>query len=271
MNLRYEINEYLSGKKLIGDNYTEEEILKWYEEEKNAYANLVDSRGSYSYEYHALNKACGFRFLHDTPPKSIRACGFGSAFGDELLPIRDKISTTVLVDSASSFHQRSLPVGVSTVLANPSGKIDADDESFDLITCFGVLHHIPNVSFVMSEFYRCLAPGGTLLVREPTTSMGDWRLPRSGVTKNERGIPSRLFNEIILVSGFQILKRTSCVFPPLAVICRKIGISPYNAKVPLLLDLMLSKWFSWNYNYHRTSFLSKLAPASDFYVCRKSS
>lgn len=269
MRSNSDVSEYFNGAKLIGDDYSETEILQWYEQEKDAYAGLVNSRESYYYEYHALNIACGFNMLKDVPSCSIRACGFGSAFGDELQPIQDKISSTVLIDSASSFHARPLPQGVRTVLAQPSGEINCGSDSFDLITCFGVLHHIPNVSFVVSEFYRCLASGGLLMVREPTTSMGDWRLPRDGVTKNERGIPSRLFNDIIQNAGFEILNYTPCVFPPLAVVCRKFGLSPYNSKLTVHLDLLFSRVFRWNYRYHRVKLLDKFSPASDFLVCRK--
>jgi SAM-dependent methyltransferase len=264
-----DIGTYLSGYKLIGDDYSEAEILQWYEEEKDAYAGLVDARKSYYYEYHALNAICGFNILKNTPPFSIRACGFGSAFGDELLPIQDKIASTILIDSASSFHSRPLPQGVQTILAQPSGEINSSADSFDLITCFGVLHHIPNVSFVVKEFHRCLASGGLLMVREPTTSMGDWRRPRYGVTKNERGIPSSIFKGILMNAGFEIIKHNQCVFPPLAFFVRKFGLSPFNSKILVYLDLLLSRFFNWNYRYHRVKLLDKFSPASDFFVCRK--
>lgn len=269
MSQKHDVSEYFSGSKLIGDDFNESEIQEWYEQEKNAYAGLIDTRDSYYYEYHALNEACGFGIIKRAPPHSIRVCGFGSAFGDELKPIQDKIVSTVLIDSASSFHERPQSKGVRTVLAQSTGEINCDTNSFDLITCFGVLHHIPNVSFVMSEFYRCLASGGILMVREPTTSMGDWRVPRVGVTKNERGIPSILFEEIIRKAGFEILKHSPCVFPPLAVLCRKAGMAPYDSKITVFLDLLLSRAFRWNYRYHRSRLIDKFAPASDFYVCRK--
>lgn len=263
------INEYLSGAKLIGDDYDELQILQWYEQEKNAYAGLLDSQCSYSYEYHSLNQACGFNELRKVPSGSLRTCCFGSAFGDELQPIVEAISTTVLIDSASSFLDRPLGNGVRTILAQASGAIDMATNSLDLITCFGVLHHIPNVSFVISEFYRCLDVGGLLMVREPITSMGDWRYPREGVTQNERGLPSDIFKGILLGAGFEILKYNPCVFPPFAVAMRKLGLAPYNSKVLVWIDLLLSRAFRWNCRYHRLGFWDKFAPASDFYVCRK--
>jgi SAM-dependent methyltransferase len=269
MNSRRNFEDYLGGKFLIGDDYSYHEILRWYEEEKNAYADLIDAKDSYSYEYHALNERCGFRILNEKPSRSLRVCGFGSAYGDELAPIQEKISNTVLIDSADAFHKHTAPTASLIVPANPTGKINISENSLDLVTCFGVLHHIPNVSFVFSEFYRCLASGGILLVREPTTSMGDWRTPRVGVTKNERGIPADIFRNIILSAGFEIIRETPCFFPPFSAVCRKLGIRPYANKYTVGLDLLLSTLFSWNYKYHRTGIIDRFAPASLFYVCIK--
>ena len=41
----------------------------------------------------------------------------------------------------------------------PSGALPVADGHFDLATCFGVLHHVPNVSAVVAELARCLRPG----------------------------------------------------------------------------------------------------------------
>ena len=84
MRPKSDINDYFNGAKLIGDDYSDTEILQWYEQEKDAYAGLDNSRKSYYYEYHALNIACGFNMLKDAPHSSIRACGFGSAYGDAI-------------------------------------------------------------------------------------------------------------------------------------------------------------------------------------------
>ncbi len=78
------------------------------------------------------------------------------------------------------------------------GKMEFPNNSFDVITSFGTLHHIPNVEFIIDEMARVLKPGGYLLIREPIISMGDWRNPRNGLTSRERGIPFELMKNYIL-------------------------------------------------------------------------
>ena len=73
---------------------------------------------------------------------------------------------------------------------------------FDLIVCFGALHHIPNVSRIIGEFYRCSEKGGYVLMREPIISMGDWTKKRKGLTRRERGIPLKILRDIIALIRF---------------------------------------------------------------------
>ena len=42
--------------------------------------------------------------------------------------------------------------------------------SFDIVVCFSVLHHIPNVSTVVNEMFRVLQPGGRLVIYTPSAS-----------------------------------------------------------------------------------------------------
>ena len=263
-----DIDIYLSGKKLIGNDYNSEQISKWYEEEKDAYPQLI-KESDYIYSYHMLNKICGFDLILNDLPDNMTVCGFGSAYGDELDPIVDFCSSITLIDSSASFHSEKIGGHIKYIQANSSGIIDLPENHFDLITCFGVLHHIPNVSFVLSELHRCLKPNGILLVREPTTSMGDWRKRREGVTKNERGIPREIFSNFLLDLDFILLRKNACFFPPLTRLYAGLGLSIFRYKVPTILDCILCKIFSFNYSYHRTSFFKKLAPASEFYVCKK--
>jgi ubiquinone/menaquinone biosynthesis C-methylase UbiE len=47
-----------------------------------------------------------------------------------------------------------------------TNKIHLDTESVRFITCFQVLHHITGYQEVLDEFYRILAPGGLIIIRE---------------------------------------------------------------------------------------------------------
>ena len=108
-----------------------------------------------------------------------------------------------------------------------------------------------------------------MLIREPIVSMGDWTKPRSGLTKRERGIPLKIFEEIIRASGFTIKHKTLCFFPAIPKLLYKIGVAAYNNPTVTWLDEVLSRSFSWNLRYHRTNVLAKIGPASAYFVLEK--
>ena len=105
----------------------------------------------------------------------------------------------------------------STVLpAQPFGDIALEDAAVDLVTCFGALSYIANVSHVLREFARVLEPSGLLLIREPMTSMGGgWGSPQrgSGVTPHARGVPCGYFRRELAADGFVVERETLVGFP----------------------------------------------------------
>jgi SAM-dependent methyltransferase len=270
MNNIESIDKYLSGEVLIGDDYDPEEILQWFEDEREAYAELGAAEAkTYSYDYHALNTYHGYRLLPQGRQFG-HACGFGSAYGDELLPIRKRIEKITLIDSSKKFGDNILEgLAASFIAASPDGSIKVADNEFDLITCFGVLHHIPNVSFVLGELTRCLKTDGVLLLREPTTSMGDWRFPRRGLTRRERGIPYDILRQIIDSCGLKVINHSSCLFSPLAAAAARVGVSVGAKQWLVEIDSVLCQLSSWNSRYHRRNIFEKFAPASEFYVLSK--
>lgn len=187
----WNMENYLSGDELLGDDFTPEQIKEWYKDEEEGYAELgAKDRSSYRYVYHALNSLHGFKHLAKNRFENV--LGVGSAYGDEFLPIAKKIDRLTILDSSDAFTSNKVH-GLPCTFVKPSvdGKMPFDNNSFDLITCLGVLHHIPNVTFVTGEIYRCLSDGGSVLMREPIVSMGGWSKPRPGLTKRERGIPCK--------------------------------------------------------------------------------
>ena len=188
------MDKYFNGDKLYGDDFSKDQIEKWHEAEKEGYSGIVQDREiEYKYIYNSMNYLHGFRYL-DHINKFTNALGLGSAYGDEFLPYISKIENIVIIEPSDDLHRSKLghltPAWVKPTI---SGKTDFPDNSFDLITCFGVLHHIPNVTCVLSEMERVLMPKGFMMIREPISTMGDWRVPRKNLTKNERGIPKEFF------------------------------------------------------------------------------
>lgn len=263
-------DQLLKGEKLYGDDFSLEEIEAWFKDEEEGYFNLgAGNKEQYIYGYHALNLEYGFRFLPDKPFSSV--LGFGSAYGHELLPILERSSHITIMDSSGGFATQELKgVRVNYVKPEVNGILPFSRDTFDLVTCFSVLHHIPNVTTVINEIYRCLQPGGYALVREPTISMGDWRVPRKGLTKRERGIPDTIFNQIILASGLEIKNEHKCMFSLTSRLHYFLRKPVYNSRLAVKLDKCLCSLPFWSNQYHPNHFLHKLRPTAVFYVLFKS-
>lgn len=264
-----DLNRYLRGEMLFGDDFDDEEIARWYVDEKEAYAALgAKDIDSYEYGYHAWNMFHAYRYLPDRLFGEV--LGFGSAYGDELIPIVGRAGAVTIVDPSESFaNAEGRGVKADYVKPGHDGTLPMATDRFDLITCFGVLHHIPNVSFVMSELARVLRQGGYLILREPIVSMGDWRLPRRGLTKRERGIPLPLMRRIIASTGLSIVRESPCGFPLVPRVFGVIGKSAYNSAFGTRVDALLAITFAWNINYHATSLFRKVRPTSAYFLLRK--
>jgi SAM-dependent methyltransferase len=260
------VEKYLSGKELYGDDFELEQIREWYEDEEEAYAALgAKDKASYHYAYHALNSLHGFKHLGQR--EFANALGLGSAYGEEFNPIIGKIRNLTIVDPSDAFADAEVS-GVPCKYVKPrqDGVLPFEDQTFDLITSLGALHHIPNVTTVVNELYRCLAPNGFALIREPIVSMGDWTKPRAGLTARERGIPLGVFLSIVRDAGFQIRKQSLCVFPLIPKLAARAGVAAYNSGFITRLDALMCGLFSWNMRYHATKSVHKLRPVSVYFV-----
>ena len=260
----------LRGDFLYGDDFSAEAIALWFEQEKEGYSSLgAADRTSYRYVYHALNEHHGYNYLKNIPIPHV--LGVGSAWGDELLPLVGRAQRATILDPSLSFADSKIEaLPVTYKRPRVDGRIELEDSSVDLVVCFGVLHHIPNVSFVIKEIFRVLRPGGHFLLREPVVSMGDWRLARPGLTKNERGIPLPILRGTLLKVGFQVQREAMVDLAPLIRILGKfVKVDVFNSLTLVKLDAFLSKLFSWNLRYHTGWPWQKVRPTSAFFVCCK--
>ena len=263
------IMPYFSGEKLYGDDFTAEEIMQWFEDEKEGYSKLIEERkegGALKdgllnlkgqYGYHAMNMHHGYKYL--PKEKLPQVLSIGGSFGDELLPIISRIENiTILEPSEKAVSAELEGVPIEYVSPSPTGEMPFDDNRFDLITSFGVLHHIPNVSKVVGEAFRCLKPGGFALIVDPIGSLGDWRYPRQGLTKRERGIPVPIFKDIFNSCNFEIVNETLCMFSLIGRMANVTNLRLFNNAVLIELDKLLCRMFGHNNVYHATTFYQKL-------------
>jgi SAM-dependent methyltransferase len=264
-----EIEKCLLGEKLYGDDFSPAQIETWFKDEENAYYNLGPRDGrNYTYGYHALNWMHGFSALPNCRFRHV--LGVGSAYGDELAPLAERVERLTILEPSPGFVVRRIRgVPVAYVKPEPSGKFPFAEGEFDLITCFSVLHHIPNVSSVLSEVFRCAAPGGYALVREPVVSMGDWRQPRKGLTKRERGIPLKIFRPMIAAAGFEIVRERKFMFPVTRRLRYFVNSPVFNSRSLTKIDALISCLPVWSTRYHPQRFVHKLRPEAIFLVLQR--
>jgi SAM-dependent methyltransferase len=245
--------EYFRGEKLYGDDFNATEIEAWFRDEEDSYPDMIPSLQNFEYLYHALNHENGFRYLPEKEFEHI--LGFASVYGHELIPLLHKAKKVTIIEASERLFSHELNgVPITYVKAQSSGIVPFPDNSFDLIVCLGALHHIPNVSKVVNEFFRCLKQGGYALIHEPIKSMGDWTKPRKGLTKRERGIPYPIFRRIVVSTGFRILKEsktghtaTKLVQIPYERITKR---SIYNSRTAMWFDKIFCSLFHIDRQYH---------------------
>jgi SAM-dependent methyltransferase len=261
--------EYFLGERVYGDDFSLAQIKEWYEQEETGYYDLTKTRGAYSYGYHALNYLHGVACLKE---RVFDCClALGCARGDDVVPLAPRVRKFIAIEPAEQWWSDTIG-GTPASFVKPaiSGDISLPDNAADLATCLGVLHHIPNAGHVLGEVARVLRPGGVFLMREPILTMGDWRKPRRGLTRNERGFPLAWLDQKIARHGFRVVRRRLCMFPGTTRFGKALGLGPvYNNRFLTMLDRLVSSMLSWNLHYHRDTIFKKVAPSSVFYVLEK--
>jgi len=263
------VDHCLAGERLWGDDFSVVEIEEWFEDERDAYYSLAPRNlAQYVYEYHALNWYHGFRHL--PPMRFRRILGLGSAYGHELLPVAGWADDIAILETSKDFTVQEIDgKPVKYVKPRPDGTFPFSDGEFDLIVCFGVLHHIPNVTKVVGEMARCISPGGYALVREPIISMGDWRKPRPGLTRRERGIPLNILSDIIHSCRFEVIRERKCMFSLTSRLNYVMRSPVYNSILCTAVDAFICNLPIWPTRYHARSTVQKLRPWCVFCVLRR--
>lgn len=257
----------MSGDHIFGDDFVPTSIDRWFEDEKSA--SYACYEGVDTTQYDALNWIHAFRRVKHR--KFENCLAIGVADGKDVEPLAHQVGRFFCVEPEEKWWRPIIGGKPAYYRApNANGSLDTfHDGFFDLSIAIGCLHHIPNVSHIISEMGRTTASGGYLIVREPVTMMGDWRFPRPNMTTRERGLPPRPLLQAVKRAGF---KPESIVYFDCPLVARggaKLGVKPFNSTAFVLLDWLLCRALRWNMHYRPRSTLQKVAPSSVFIVARK--
>jgi len=263
-----------NGSKLAGDDLGHDGLEKWYREEENAYfeydSNLAEKDPWYGYMRYTNSK---FFFSEISKPRgTILFVGPGSGIEVESFSKDHKDWSICFLESSRDFQdilKHKFPNSI-ILESKTNGSIPIDDNSIDVVCVFSVLHHIANVSHYLSEFNRVLENNGSLFIREPCSSMGNWRGKRSA-TPNERGISKSWFLKTCNAYSLKPYKKPiPLIFEPINKILSRIGLETYNYPVLYFFDRFISLLLSSNDHYWRDKWYKKIGPSSYLYFFRKS-
>jgi SAM-dependent methyltransferase len=265
-----------SGEILAGDSFSGNELRIWYEQEKEAYY-AAESQTAYEDPWYKYMRYTNEKIFFRIIPKnlnsgSIMFLGAGSGIEANNFYQLNPDWKLNFIESSDDFKSVLLSnfIGSDVIDSSIEGKINLESNSNDIVCAFCVLHHIANVTDVINEIYRVTKPGGLFFVREPCSSMGDWRFQRSA-TPNERGISKKFMIKAATEAGFNVKKNpVSIVFEPINKLLSKIGILEI---IPLQLIYFLDRLLSWilsfNDLYWRDRFYKKFGPSSYAYIFQK--
>lgn len=92
-------------------------------------------------------------------------CGYDARFASTLL---DEVDHLVLLDIRLSDRLKTHPKVQAIEGMLPSGLLDLEDESLDVVMCVSVLEHLREPKDALREFRRLISPGGLLILNVPS-------------------------------------------------------------------------------------------------------
>lgn len=260
--------------KLPGNDHGIDNIRKWYEEEEawhDRFSNGRNDKNDYWIVYEVFNRKYAIN-KHVKFSRDSKILSFGCAEGSDTSRLYDEHKFQLFGVEASAelidAFKKNNPEAV-IVKAQIDGSIDYPDESFDHIFCFGVLHHIPNVSFIIKEFHRVLKTGGVAVIREPLCWMYSGKNRPDDLSPNERGIPESFFRKEFTSTGFELLEVKYSFYKPLMSLIRKFGFIDKFPGLVYHADKLLCS-IPRKHKYYPQTFLDRFTPSSAYYIVKKS-
>ena len=220
------VPDELLGLQLHGDGLDDAGLRAWFADEQDGYADLV-APGDADDDVASLGYANRFHAFRWLGSRTFERClALGPASGREYAPLAGRVGSFLAIEPGRRFWRPTIAGSPAEYrLPTLRGTIDLPDGACDLAGSFGVLHHIPNVAEVLAELARVLRLGAPFVLREPIVSLGDFRQPRPGLTRNERGIPHRMMDELLRDAGFVVRAKRFVNFPGTREIPWRLGLA----------------------------------------------
>lgn len=261
----------LAGTELYGDGFSSDEIGIWFRNEEDGFFQLRQTVYKSADEGDFIYAAADtFHFYEHLGDRHFDTClALGCADGRDIEALSDRVGKFIAIEPARKWWKDSIG-GRPAEYRMPSleGKLDVPDASVDLVTVFGVLHHIPNVSAVVGELARVMKPGAIMLVREPIVSMGDFTKPRVGLTAHERGIHWRVQTRMYADAGLRVKRRAFTRTNAVLGALKRFGIDS-NTRFAVAVDALASRVLAFNQRYWRTRPHHKIGPAGITFILEK--
>jgi 2-polyprenyl-3-methyl-5-hydroxy-6-metoxy-1,4-benzoquinol methylase len=144
-----------------GSNYADHFGAQWNRFRKTQLDSHVHSPISED----RLRRCLGERLWGDLAGKNVLECGCGAGRFTEILLARGAKVTSIDLSSAVEANADQFPPGDSHRVAQADiGRLPFAPESFDIVICLGVVQHTPNSDRTISDLYKYVAPGGTLVI-----------------------------------------------------------------------------------------------------------
>jgi 2-polyprenyl-3-methyl-5-hydroxy-6-metoxy-1,4-benzoquinol methylase len=139
---------------------------------KTYYEQLYRDKGDAAFACDRERYASWFARLPHEPMANATALDIGCGVGivaDYLASRGYRVTGTEISDTALQIARKRVPEARFTA-ASSNGLLPFADNTFDLVTCLGVLEHIPDAPRLVAEACRVLKPSGQALFVVPNRS-----------------------------------------------------------------------------------------------------
>lgn len=151
-----------------------QEILPRYYESDDYISHTDGKRSLFEKIYHAVKRIAlknKIQLVESLQPKKGSLLDIGAGTGDFLAIANSSGWKTIGIEPSEKAKSIAIQKGVS--FANDLTALE--DQSFDVITMWHVLEHVPNLEHQIAELKRLLKPTGTILIAVPNFRSDDAR------------------------------------------------------------------------------------------------